>query len=59
VSPFSWLRWRHTLALAEARPDTAPVSRREKGPTMLNATLGMPAILPVVFGVAGYAMVSR
>jgi hypothetical protein len=47
------------LATAEARPDTAPVSRREKGPTMLNATLGMLAMLPVVFGVAGYAMVSR
>ena len=61
VSPFSWLRWRPTLALATAgaRPDTAPVSRREKGPTMLNATLGMLAMLPVVFGVAGYAMVSR
>jgi len=26
---------------------------------MLNATLGMLAMLPVVFGVAGYAMVSR
>jgi len=26
---------------------------------MLRATLGMLAMLPVVFGVAGYAMVSR
>jgi len=26
---------------------------------MLRATLGMPAMLPVVFGVAGYVMVSR
>jgi len=26
---------------------------------MLRATLGMPAMLPVVFGVAGWAMVSR
>jgi hypothetical protein len=26
---------------------------------MLNAAYGMLAILPVVFGVAGYAMVSR
>jgi len=26
---------------------------------MLNATLGMLAMLPVVFGVAGYVMVSR
>ena len=34
-------------------------STREKGPTMLSATLGMLAMLPVVFGVAGYAMVSR
>ena len=47
------------LATAEAKPDTAPVSRREKGPTMLSATLGMSAMLPVVFGVAGHAMVSR
>jgi hypothetical protein len=44
---------------AEARPGTALVSRREKGPTMLNATLGMLAMLPVVFGVGGFAMVSR
>ena len=48
-----------TLATAEAKPDTAAVSRREKGPTMLSATLAMLAILLVVFGVAGYAMVSR
>jgi hypothetical protein len=47
------------LATAEARPYTAPVSRREKGPTMLSAARGMLAISPVVFGVAGYAMVSR
>jgi hypothetical protein len=47
------------LATAEAKPHTAPVSRREKGPTMLSATLGMLAMLPVVFGVAGYVMVSR
>jgi len=26
---------------------------------MLSASLGMLAMLPVVFGVAGYAMVSR
>jgi hypothetical protein len=26
---------------------------------MLSATLGMLAMLPVAFGVAGYAMVSR
>jgi hypothetical protein len=30
-----------------------------EGPTMLSPTLGMLAMLPVVFGVAGYAMVSR
>lgn len=35
---------------AEAKPHTAPVSRREKGPTL--ATLAMLAILLVVFGVA-------
>jgi hypothetical protein len=40
-------------------PDTALVSTRGKERTMLSATLGMLAMLPVVFGVAGYAMVSR
>jgi hypothetical protein len=44
---------------AEARPDTAPVSTRGKERKMLSATLGMLAMLPVVFGVAGWAMVSR
>jgi hypothetical protein len=44
---------------AEARPDTALVSTRGKERKMLRATLGMLAMLPVVFGVAGYAMVSR
>jgi hypothetical protein len=34
-------------------------ARREKGRMMLTATLGMLTMLPVVFGVAGYAMVSR
>jgi hypothetical protein len=50
-----------TLALvtAEARPDIAPVSTPGKERKMLDATLGMLAMLPVVFGVAGYAMVSR
>jgi hypothetical protein len=46
----------------ERRPKqshTAPVSTPEKGPTMLNAVYGMLAMLPVVFGVAGYAMVWR
>jgi hypothetical protein len=37
----------------------APVSRREEGPTMLTAALGILAMLPVVFDVAGHAMVSR
>ena len=46
-------------ARAEAKPDTAPVSRREKGPKMLSAARGMLAIPPVVFGVARYAMVPR
>jgi hypothetical protein len=49
----------HALATGEAKPHTAPVSRQEKGPTMLSGALGMLAMLPVVFGVAGYAMVSR
>ena len=46
-------------ATAEARPHTAPVSTRGKERKMLGGTLGMLAMLPVVFGVAGYAMVSR
>jgi hypothetical protein len=36
-----------------------PVSAQGKERTMLNAALGMLAMVPVVFGVAGYAMVSR
>jgi hypothetical protein len=35
------------------------MSRRGKERKMLNATLGMLAMVPVVFGVAGLAMVSR
>jgi phosphohistidine swiveling domain-containing protein len=46
-------------ATAEARPHTLRVGTREEGPTMRSATLGMRAMLPVVVGVAGYAMVSR
>jgi len=37
----------------------APVSRREEGPTMLSAALGILAMLPVVFDVARYVLVSR
>ena len=48
-----------TQGTAEARPNTAPVSTRGKERKMLNAAYGMLAMLPVVFGVAGYAMVSR
>jgi hypothetical protein len=47
------------LATAEAKPRTAPVSTRGKERKMLSATLGMPAMLPVVFGVAGFATVFR
>jgi hypothetical protein len=36
-----------------------PTRTPEKGQTMLNAAFGMMAMLPVVFGVAGYVMVSR
>jgi len=43
---------------AEAKPHRAGEHTRE-GPTMLSATLGMLVMLPVVFGVAGRAMVSR
>jgi hypothetical protein len=50
-----------TLALAtvEAMPYTAPVSTPEQERKILSAALGMLAMLTVVFGVAGYAMVSR
>jgi hypothetical protein len=48
-----------TRATAEARPDTAPVGTRAKERKMLSAAYGMLAMLPVVFGVAGYVMVSR
>jgi hypothetical protein len=34
--------------VALAKPHTAPVSRREKGPTMLSAAFGMLAMLPLV-----------
>jgi hypothetical protein len=35
------------------------VSTRGKERTMLNAAYGVLAMVPVVFGVAGYTMVSR
>jgi hypothetical protein len=48
-----------TRATTEAQPHTAPVRTRGKEQTMLNAALGMLAMLPVLFGFAGYVMVSR
>ena len=36
-----------------------PVSTKRKERTMLNAALGMLAMVPVAFGIAGYTMVSR
>jgi hypothetical protein len=47
------------LATVEAKPHTAPVSTPEKERKMLSAARGMLAELPLVFGVAGYALVSR
>jgi hypothetical protein len=44
---------------AEAKPHAAPVSTRGKERPMLNAAYGVLAMVPVVFVVAGYAMVSR
>jgi hypothetical protein len=35
------------------------LSTQGKERTMLNAALGMLAMVPVVFGVAGYTMVTR
>jgi hypothetical protein len=46
----------------ERRPrqsHTARVSTRGKERPMLNAAYGVLAMVPVVFAVAGYAMVSR
>jgi hypothetical protein len=48
-----------TRTTAEARPDTAPVSTRGKERKMLSAAYGVLAMVPVVFGVAGYVLVSR
>jgi hypothetical protein len=48
-----------TRTTAEARPDAALVSTRGRERKMLSATLEMPAMLPVLFGVVGWAMVSR
>jgi len=59
VSPFVVALAAVALATAEAKPHTAPVSTREKERKMLNAAYGMLAMLPVVFGVAGYVLVSR
>ena len=39
--------------------DTPPSEHTRKERTMLNAAYGMLAMVPVVFGLAGYAMVSR
>ena len=41
------------------RAHAVAVSTHGKGRTMLNAALGMGAMVPVVFGVAGYVLVSR
>lgn len=51
----------HVLTQSDglARPHTVPVSTQGKERTMLNAALGMLAMVPVAFGVAGYTMVSR
>jgi hypothetical protein len=48
-----------TRATAEAKPHTPAGEDTRKERTMLNATHGMLAMLPVVFGVAGYVMVFR
>jgi hypothetical protein len=48
-----------TRATAEAKPHAAPMSGREKGPTMLSSAYGMLAMLPVVFDVARYVLVFR
>jgi hypothetical protein len=48
-----------TRATAEAKPHAAPMSRREKGPTVLSAVYGMLAMLPVMFDVARYLLVFR
>jgi hypothetical protein len=52
----SWLLSTHHVV---TRTHTVAVSTPGKERTMLNAALGMLAMVPVVFAVAGYAMVSR
>ena len=49
---------RRTRAMAEAKPHPSGEHTRERT-KMLNAAYGVLAMLPVVFGVAGYVMVSR
>jgi hypothetical protein len=44
--------------MAEAKPHPSGEHTRERT-KMLNAAYGVLAMLPVVFGVAGYVMVSR
>jgi hypothetical protein len=49
----------YQLITFSPRIHTVAVSTDGKERTMLNAVLGMGAMVPVVFGFAGYAMVSR
>jgi hypothetical protein len=43
----------------QTKPSAGGGDPRREGPTMLSAAFGMMTMLPVVFGVAGYVMVSR
>jgi hypothetical protein len=43
----------------QAKPSAGGGKPTREEPTMLSAAFGMMAMLPVVFGVAGFVMVSR
>jgi hypothetical protein len=49
----------YQLIAFSLRTHTVAVRHKGKERAMLNAALGMLAMVPVVFGFAGYAMVSR
>ncbi|MFC3775342.1 hypothetical protein [Mycolicibacterium holsaticum] len=42
-----------------AKPEPAPQSNRTTERTAMNTVLGMLIMMPVVFAVGGYALVSR
>ena len=49
------------VATTAAQPETGAGERRDRGieKTMMSTLLGMLMMMPVVFGVGGYVLVSR